>query len=77
MSDITELRDDLVTLEYELETFIDYDRAKNATYSNYDDCRGIRGEFSILERKIIQDYLKKRIAWFEAEIKIKGEQEAA
>jgi hypothetical protein len=76
MSDITYLREDLVALECELETFIDYERAKDYEEYKDDDCRGIRGEFTILERKIIQDYLKKRIAWFELEIE-KKETEAA
>jgi len=40
------------------------------------DCQGIRGEFTILERKIIQEYLKKRIMWYEAEIE-KADEEGA
>jgi len=73
MSKSKYLKDDLMALECELETFIEYEVGM---WDLDGDCQGIRGEFTILERKIIQEYLKKRIMWYEAEIE-KADEEGA
>ena len=72
----TFLIDEKMTLECELDTFEEYERCGNFPESEDCDFGGIRGVFNPLQTKFIKDYLRKRIDWYEAEIK-KAEQEAA
>ena len=76
MSDITYLKNDLMTLECELETLEEYTRCKDFPEAKDDDFGGIRGTFNPMQLKFAKDYLIKRIAWYEEEI-YKLEQEVA
>lgn len=76
MSDIKYLEQDKMTLECELETLEEYERKGHHEECKDDDYGGIRGAFTPLQIKFAKQYLRKRIAWFEAEIE-KAEKEVA